>query len=101
MSKDGKNMVKTVESCNFPIDAAVAAFERLNPYNVSHVGMITKPNDIQSVTIYFVGEASALYYPAGWYYTGTEFTNAGNCDEGFAIAVPMEKHVGQQHGFAH
>ena len=99
MSETGKKMAKTIESYNLPIDAAIAAFERLNPYNVSHVGMIT--NDIKSVTIYFVGEASALYYPAGWYYTGNEFTNAGNCDEGFAIAIPMERHISQQHGFTH
>ena len=52
MSKIGKKMAKTIESCNLPIDAAIAAFERLNPYNVSHVGMITKPHDIKSVTIY-------------------------------------------------
>lgn len=94
-------MAKTIESRNFPIDADIAAFERLNPYNVSHVGTITKPSDIKSVTIYFVGEASDLYYPAGWYYTGTEFTNAGNCDKRFAIAVPMERHVSQRHGFTH
>lgn len=96
MSKDGKRMTNEVESRNLPIDAAVAAFEKLNPDNVSRLGV-----DIKSSKILFVGEASALYYPAGWYYTGTEFTNAGNCDEGFAIAVPMEKHVGQQHGFTH
>ena len=98
MSKDEKTMTKIIESRNFPIDAAIAAFERLNPYNVSHVGMT---NDIKSLKILFVGEASALYYPAGWYYTGNEFTNAGNCDEGFAMAVPMESHVSQRHGFTH
>jgi hypothetical protein len=96
MSKDEKTMAKTIESRNFPIDVAIATFARLNPDNVSRLGV-----DIKSLKILFVGEASALYYPAGWYYTGTEFTNAGNCDEGFAIAVPMEKHVGQQHGFTH
>lgn len=98
MSETGKKMAKTIESCNLPIDAAIAAFERLNPYNVSHVGMT---NDIKSVTIYFVGEASDLTYPAGWYCTGNEFTNTGNCSEGFAIAVPMERHVSQRHGFTH
>ena len=101
MSKIGKKMAKTIESCNLPIDAAIAAFERLNPYNVSHVGMITKPHDIKSVTIYFVGEASDLTYPAGWYCTGNEFINAGNCNEGFAIAVPMERHISQRHGVVH
>ena len=101
MSEQTKAMVNEVESRNLPIDAAIAVFERWNPYNVSHVGMITKPHDIKLVTIYFVGEASDLYYPAGWYYTGKEFTNMGNCSEGFAIAVPMERHVSQQHGFTH
>ena len=98
MSKDEKRMTNEIESRNFPIDVAIAAFERLNPYNVSHVGMT---NDIKSVTIYFVGEASDLTYPAGWYCTGREFTNAGNCSEGFVIAVPMERHISQQHGVAH
>lgn len=96
MSKIGKKMANEVESRNFPIDVAVATFEKLNPDNVSRLG-----TDIKSSKILFVGEASALYYPAGWYYTGTEFTNAGNCDEGFAIAVPMERHVSQRHGFTH
>jgi len=96
MSKKASTMINEVESRNFPIDVAVAAFEKLNPDNVSRLGV-----DIKSSKILFVGEASALYYPAGWYYTGTEFTNAGNCDEGFAIAVPMERHVSQRHGFTH
>lgn len=96
MSKDGKRMTNEVESRNLPIDAAVAAFEKLNPDNVSRLGA-----DIKSLKILFVGEASALYYPAGWYCTGNEFTNAGNCDEGFVIAIPMERHVSQRHGFTH
>ena len=96
MSKDEKRMTNEIESRNFPIDVAVAAFEKLNPDNVSRLGV-----DIKSLKILFVGEASDLTYPAGWYCTGMEFTNAGNCSEGFAIAVPMERHISQQHGVAH